>query len=151
MQARRPPSYARPFVIVFLCALVACALWSVEAWPFTAWRLFSTLRTDEQHGWAATVVSHPGGERDFPIGAQGAGTRGFSLLMNGFADRPPGQQDAVCRTWFKDGTAYLGHRPVSVRIYELTWQLSQRRGDTAAPPRRTLAWTCTERGADAVD
>jgi hypothetical protein len=149
MQARRPPRYARPFVAVLLCALIVCTFASVEAWPFTAWRLFSTLRTDEQQGWAATIVSAPGVERDFPIGSLGDGTRGFSLLMGGFADRPPGEQDAICRTWFGDGTDYLGHRPVAVRIYSLSWRLSQRLGDRPRPPMRTLAWTCTEQGAHA--
>ena len=48
MRARRPPRDARPFVAVFLCAILGCGLASVEAWPFTAWRLFSTVRTDEQ-------------------------------------------------------------------------------------------------------
>jgi hypothetical protein len=128
--------------------MIGCALASVEAWPFSAWRLFSTLRADEQHGWAATIVDEPGGERDFPIGSLGSGSRGFSLVMNGFADRSPAERDAICRTWFDDGTAYLGHRPDAVRIYSLTWRLSQRQGDHAAPPRRTLSWTCTERGAD---
>jgi hypothetical protein len=150
MQARRPPRYARPFVAVLLCALIACAAASFEAWPFTAWRLFSTLRTDEQHGWDSTVVTRPGVERDFPIGSLGDGRRGFALLMNGFADRSPADRDAICRTWFRDGIQYLRQRPVAVRIYALTWRLSERRGDQAAPPTRTLAWTCDERGAHAA-
>jgi hypothetical protein len=151
MPARRPPRYARAFIALFLCALAACMLASVEAWPFTAWRLFSTLRTDEQHGWAATIVPRRGVEHDFAIGDLGNGTRGFTLLMNGFADRSPAQQDAICRTWYADGKGSLWHPPVAVRIYSLTWRLSERRGDTTRPPQRTLAWTCTQRGADAPD
>jgi hypothetical protein len=150
MHARRPPRFARPFVVVFLCALIACATASVEAWPFTAWRLFSTLRTDEQHGWASTIAGHRGAERDFPIGSLGNGTRGFALLMKGFAERSPADRDAICRTWFRDAIRYLGHRPAGVRIYALTWHLSDRRGDRAPPPTRTLAWTCDEGGARAA-
>jgi hypothetical protein len=149
-ERRRPPSYARPFVVVLLTGLVACAAASVEAWPFTAWRLFSTPRTDQQRAWAATVVSGAGVERNFPIGRVGSGSRGFLFLMNGFADRTPAERDAICRAWVQEGTSYLGRSPVAVRIYATTRPLEPRVGNRRATPVRTLRWICTDRGAVAA-
>jgi hypothetical protein len=150
MQARRPPRYARLFVVVLVCAMIGCAAATVEAWPFSAWRLFSTLRTDEQHGWAATIVLPGGAERDFPIGALGDGNRGFTLVLNGFASRPQAERDAICRTWVREAASYTGGKSRAVRIYALTWRLSEEFGDSPRPPSRTLAWTCTTGGARAA-
>lgn len=147
---RHAPSYARPFVVVLVTGLVACAVASVDAWPFTAWRLFSTLRTDKQRGWAATVAPRAGVERSFPIGRGGSGSRGFPFLMNGFTSRTPAERDAICRAWVEEGSSYLGRSPVTVRIYATTTPLGRRVGDHRATPVRTLRWICTDQGAVAA-
>lgn len=44
----RVPRFARPFVVLFIAAIVASALCVWEPWPLTSFRLFSHVRTDQQ-------------------------------------------------------------------------------------------------------
>jgi hypothetical protein len=143
------PRYARPFVAVFLGTMVVCAVASVNAWPFSSWRLFSSLRTDRQLSWQAVAVDARGDERAYPIGPMAHGYRGFRPVMVGFARRTPSSRDAICRAWLRGATKRFGPDTTAVRIYDLTWRVSHRRGERAGPAVRTMAWTCTPEGANA--
>lgn len=142
------PRYARPFVAVFLGTVVVCAVASVNAWPFSSWRLFSSLRTDRQLSWQAVAVDARGAERAYAIGATTRGYRGFRPVMVGFARRSASGRDAICRAWLRGATKRFGPGTAAVRIYRLSWMVSHRHGERAGPPLRTLAWTCTTEGAD---
>jgi hypothetical protein len=135
-------------VVLFLSALVVCAVGAVNAWPFSSWRLFSSLRTDRQSSWQAMAVDTSGRERDFPIAAMPHGYRGFRPIMNGFASRSSGSRNAVCGIWLRGATRRFGPSTEQLRIYHLHWLLSDRHGGRAGPPKRTLAWTCGPKGAD---
>ena len=47
------PRLARPFVAVFLAALVICPVTALNPWPFSSWELFSRLRSDHEVAWVA--------------------------------------------------------------------------------------------------
>ena len=144
------PRFARPFVAVFLIAFVVCALATIEAWPLTAWRLFSHLRTQDQATWKATVVDRDGVEHDYPLGALPQGYRGFGFLMNEFVSDSPARQAELCDTWRSGADELLGFEARSVRIYQLRSDLSERDGDRAVAPLRTLMYTCRPGGVDAA-
>jgi hypothetical protein len=145
--SRAAPRYARPFVALFLAALVVCALVPFNAWPFSDWELFSRLRTDRQTGWEAIAVDSAGRERDDPI----APYRTFVSVANHFPGRSAAERDASCISWLHDATVRFGTGTRFVRIYRLEWLLSDRRGNRAASRHRTLTWVCSAKGARASD
>jgi hypothetical protein len=121
------PRYARPFVALFLAALVVCALVPLNLWPFSNWELFSRLRTDVQTGWVAVAVDRAGRRHDFPLA-----------------------QAASCAAWLRDSTALYGPGTRVVRIYRVEWDLSDQHGNQKAPRQRTLAGVCTAKDARAT-
>jgi hypothetical protein len=141
------PRYARPFVALFLTALVVCPLAAVNGWPMSSWRLFSALRSDRQTSWQAVAVDSSGDEHDFPVASMPRGYLGFRRIMAGFSRRPAGGRDAICGVWLQGATQRFGETTTLLRIYHLSWLVSDREGDRAAPPQRALAWTCSSKGA----
>jgi hypothetical protein len=144
--SRAAPRYARPFVAVFLTALIVCALVPFNAWPFSDWELFSRLRTDRQTGWEAVAVDSAGRVRDDPI----VPYRTFVSVANHFAGRSAAERDADCISWLHDASGRFGPGTRFVRIYRLEWLLSDRQGNRAAPRHRTLTWICSATGARAA-
>ena len=146
----RVPRLARPFVAVLLAAMVACAVFAWEPWPLTSFRLFSTLRADEQSAWEATTVDRDGKELPYPLGGEDHGFRGFPFTMTEFAGAAEGRRDELCRTWVDAAPMLVGREAEEVRIYRRTWRLSEREGDRALPGERALVYVCTSEGvADA--
>jgi hypothetical protein len=121
------PRYARPFVALFLAALVVCALVPLNLWPFSNWELFSRLRSAEQIGWFAVAVDAAGRKHAYPLA-----------------------HDASCAAWLRDSTLRYGPGTRVVRIYRVEWELSNRRGNRHAPRRLTSARVCSTKGARAT-
>jgi hypothetical protein len=133
-------------VVAFLATVVLCAALTVEAWPFTAFHLFSHVREDRQTGWSAVAIDARGEARPYPLNQLSQGYRGFRFLLVGFDDRSSGEKDAICRTWVEGAPKLIGLEATVVRLYALSWRLSDRVGDRAAPPHRTLRYVCTAGG-----
>lgn len=144
------PRYARPFVALFVTAMVLCPLSGANAWPFSSWRLFSALRTPNATSWQAVAVDTSGQERDYPLASVPHGYRGFGLVMGGFSKRSPAARDSICRAWVHGATKRFGPGTTEVRIYRVHRLLSDRRGRRAGPARRVLAWICGPEGARAA-
>ncbi|MDQ6725869.1 MAG: hypothetical protein M3066_06865 [Actinomycetota bacterium] len=144
------PRHARRFVALFLAALVVCAVAPVNAWPFSSWKLFSSLRTDKQTSWQAVAVDATGREQDYPIASIAHGYRGFARIVSGFPKRSAAGRDAVCAAWLTGATKRIGPGTDLLRIYRLDWLVSRRQGDRAAAPRRTLDWICDQQGLRAA-
>jgi hypothetical protein len=58
-----PPPAARRLVAVTLAALLVAGLIGFDAWPLTAWRLFSLARDNSQTEWVLEAVSADGTTR----------------------------------------------------------------------------------------
>jgi hypothetical protein len=136
-------------VALFLVAVVVFPLAAVNAWPFSSWRLFSSLRADRQTSWQALAVDSAGHERDYPVASVPHGYRGFGRIMSGFSKRSAGERNAICGVWLQGATKRFGPSVDLLRIYTLNWLVSDRHGHRAASPRRTLAWICSSQGARA--
>jgi hypothetical protein len=133
-----------------LTALVVSPLAGLNPWPFSNWELFSRLRSDRETAWAAAAVDRGGREREYRFHSFPRGDRGFEVTMTHFSERSAIERDAICAAWLRSTTEQLEASTRLLRIYHLTWLLSDRRGDRAAPPDRTLAWTCSAKGARAA-
>src|SRR5829696_7493733 len=143
------PRLARPLVAVFLVAFVICAIATIEAWPLTAWRLFSHPRSDQQTAWSATAVDERGYEHEYPLGRSEMGYRGFIFVMGNFAERSPAEQLELCDTWREGTPELLGFESREVRIYMSEWTLSDREGDLAVRGEPELRYTCRPGAVDA--
>lgn len=141
------PRYARPFVAVFLAAMIAAAVFVWEPWPLTSFRLFSHERIDRQSAWEATAVSTGGGEAGYALGSEDRGLRGFPFVMGEFTGASEERRDEICRVWLAEAPQTEGEPAAAVRIYKRSWLLSERDGDRTEPGTRALEYTCDAGGA----
>jgi len=137
-------------VALFLTALVVCPLASINAWPFSSWRLFSVVRTARQTSWQGEAVDSSGREREYAVAATSPGYRELGHVVGRFSKRSAARRDAVCGALLQGATKRFGPSTDLVRIYRLIWLLSDRVGDRSRPPHRTLAWICDPEGAHAA-
>lgn len=144
----RVPRLARLFVAALIVAMTAVAVFALEPWPLTSFRLFSTARIDEQTRWSATTVDAEGAERAYPLGGEERGFRGFPFVMSEFVATDDARRDELCRTWVEAAPELVGVDAVEVRLYLRTWKVSQRAGDEALPGRIELIYECGEGGVD---
>lgn len=94
-----PPRLARPVAYGLLAAMVVVAVLGVDAWPLTAFRLFSADRTDAATGWQVTVVAAGGAERPLTAEEHHALGRSFPTVLRRFGGRSPAGQRALCDSW----------------------------------------------------
>src|SRR5262249_40638053 len=119
------PSYARPFVVIFIGLLMVCALAPLNLWPFSSWELFSRLRDPVVSSWVAVVSGREVGAGDFAIG-----------------------RDTACEPFLRSVRERFGPA-TGVRIYRVERRLPDGDEGHLAPPYRTLVVTCAEKGARA--
>jgi hypothetical protein len=135
------PRWARWYVGVYLALFLVCGLAGFEAWPLTGWRLFADARQARQPGFQAVTVDGQGHETPIPFRDLPAGYRGDVQILKGFATLPPARQAAVCQAW-AGAVRDRGGEVAEVRIYQTVTDVSRRVGERAAPPERTLRFTC---------
>lgn len=123
--------------------MVASALFVWEPWPFTSFRLFSHVRTDQQARWEAEAVGADGRAQAYPLGALPKGVRGFAFTMSEFNAATDARRLEICNAWIQAAPELIGVDAVEVRLYLHEWLLSERSNDRAQPGTRTLEYTCT--------
>lgn len=116
------PRYARPFVVVFVGMLVACALAPLNLWPFSSWELFSRLRDPVATSWVAVVSGHDLRTRDLAVG-----------------------RHTACDPFLRSVTERFASA-TGVRIYRVERPLSDGDHSHRVPSYRTLVVTCTAKG-----
>lgn len=117
--------------------LVVCGVASIDAYPFSAFKLFSSRRDDERVSWQLVAVDRAGAEHTIDLGDLPAGYRTTTIVLRDFADMAPEERDRVCDAW-ADGARSTGEEVESVRVYERTRLL---RPDPP-PSERVLVWEC---------
>ena len=133
----------------YLAVFLVCGLAGFEAWPLTGWRLFADARPARQPGFQAVTVDRAGRETPIPFRDLPAGFQGHVQVLKAFPDLSPERQAAVCRAW-ADAVRDRGGEVAEVRIYQTVTDVSRRVGDRAAPPERTLRFTCRDGAVDAA-
>lgn len=127
----------RHLVHAFLVVLFVGGIAHLELFPFSAFRLFSELRSSERESWQLRAVDPDGGETSIRLGELPLAYRQTSRLLLGFDDLRPDERDAVCDAWaqpLRDDGADIER----VRVYRLVASV---RPD-GPPPTRTLAYEC---------
>jgi len=127
----------RRAVHLFLLVFALTGLAHLEVFPFSGFRLFSELRSDERVSWQLRAVDADGVESPIRLAELPVGYRNSTKLLPGFADLPADERDAVCEAWAGPARA-SGQDVVEVRVYEVVQGV---RPD-APPPDRRLAYTC---------
>jgi hypothetical protein len=91
-----PTRAPRALVVGALVVLLVAGLREVEAWPLTAWRLFSGTRGDEQTGWALQTVDTAGEVAPFSLADLPVGYRLATWPLGDLPAGPSAEGDALC-------------------------------------------------------
>ena len=141
------PGWTRWFVRSFLAAFVVCAIFGLDAWPLTGWRLFSHLRSEHVVSWQVTAVDPSGAETLIQFKDLGAGYRGAQFIARDFASLPPLDRVKVCEAWART-IRRVGRPVVAFRIYRVNQSLLPRaHGRAAGPATRMIEYECTVGGS----
>jgi hypothetical protein len=136
----RPSWRIRAYVLGFLAVFAICGVFALEAWPFTAWRLFSGVRPAVSRGWLVTTVTDTG--KEIPIGQAGHAQQ----LMIVFRHEPS-QQQRICTGWVHVARD-RGDTVTGVRIYRSFTDLRKHTGRRdPVKPVRYLSFTCSADGS----
>ena len=127
----------RRAVHLFLLVFALTGLAHLELFPFSGFRLFSELRSDERVSWQLLAVDADGEESPIRLSELPVGYRNSTKLLPGFADLTEAERDAICDAWAAP-TRASGQEVVEVRVYEIVQGVHP----DAAPPDRRLAHTC---------
>lgn len=131
----------RWLVRCFLLVFLACGLFGLEAWPFTAFRLFSKLRGESRTLWVADTVNPQGAETHLWFTDLPRAYQGFGLIMPSFAKLPASEQAVTCQVWLAEARR-VRTSVAALRIYRVTWSALPRVGLGPAPPLRVLTYAC---------
>ena len=131
----------RWFVRIFLAAFVTCAIFGIELWPLTGFRLFSHLRHEHVAAWQAETVDADGVAAPLELTELPRAYQGLGPVMDGFSSRSDGDRDDMCRAWLEEARRIRpGVR--EVRIFRVEWDALPRRGPRPARITRRLAVAC---------
>jgi len=136
---------ARLFVIAFAVAIAVCGAFSIEAWPLTGWRLFSSERQPISAGWMATSVDARGKETPIRFSRFPRANRYFISVMATYGSLSRDEQDATCQAWARLVRRAGDSTRGGLRLYATTRDMRRhvgRREPVAATP--TLRWTCAD-------
>ena len=134
---RPVPTWTRRFVYGFLGALLVCGLASIEAWPFSAFKLFSAIRDGERESWQIVWVDPQDREDTISLYDLPVAYRNTTTLLREFESMSKDERNEVCDAWAQP--LRERGRPVEhVRVYRRTTSL----GDEPPPATRKLMWEC---------
>ena len=122
---------------LFLAVLLVGGVAHLEAFPFSAFRLFSELRPSVRQSWELRAVDADGAETPIRLAELPLGFRNSTTLLRDFPHLTTAERDGVCDAWAQPRRD-AGHRVAGVRVYEVVDDV--RPGGTA--PRRRLAYDC---------
>jgi hypothetical protein len=131
---RRVPPLTRVVVYALLAAMVLAAMFRVEWWPITSWRLFSGVRGPIVYTWQVTDVDADGHEERLDFGVLPRAYSGWYHIVQTFPHVSVGERAAVCETWLAAVRA-TGVPAVAVRVY---FAHHDTRTDFDAPPPPTI-------------
>jgi hypothetical protein len=132
-----PSRRVRRGVHAFLVVFLVSGLLHLELFPFSAFRLFSEVRTSERESWSLEAVDRDGAEHPIHLSDLPVAYRNSTKLLLGFPTLDQAERDAICDGWAAPGRA-AGEDIVSVHVYAVVESV---RPD-GPPPRRTLAYEC---------
>jgi hypothetical protein len=127
-------------VWTLLLAVLLCGVTGLEAWPFSAFRLFSQVRTSQTVSYRLAVVDPAGTVRSLPFRALPPGYRGLNLDLDAATAGVPADRRAMCDA-IVAGARQLLPDVLVVRVYAVERDLSRRVGRRSQVISR-LAFSC---------
>jgi len=124
-------------VHAFLAVFALTGIARLELFPFTGFRLFSEIRTDERESWQLRSVGVDGRETAIRLSELPLGYRSSTKLLLEFPHLDATRRDEICDGW-SQSLRDRGVRVAEVRVYALVEGV---RPD-GPPPRRRLAYEC---------
>lgn len=127
----------RRLVHLFLLVFAVTGVAHLELFPFSGFRLFAEVRSDERVSWQLRAVDAAGDEHPIRLGALPLAYRNTSLLLLEFPSLDAAERDAICNGWAQPRRE-AGEAVAAVRVYRVVEGV--RPG--SPPPTRTLAYEC---------
>ena len=127
----------RHVVHAFLLVFAITGVARLELMPFSGFRLFSELRSDERTAWQLRAELRDGHEVPIDLGELSLGYRQTTRLIPAMEDMSDSERDAICEAWagpLRDE----GTEVAAVRVYKTITLL----GAEDRPPERSLLFEC---------
>jgi hypothetical protein len=141
-----PGRLTKVLVIASLIVFVGLAVGRVEAWPFTAWRLFSERRGPVSTAFRAYAVSPDGDERAVGLESLPLAYRQAGRLLLKFPRYDEREREGIC-TAIAEGARDDGQRLAAIRIYRVVERSRIEDGEPVKTRDRELRFTCKASGA----
>jgi hypothetical protein len=136
-----PGRLTKALVVASLILFVGLAVGRVEAWPFTAWRLFSERRGPVSTGYRAYAVSPAGEERRVGLGSLPLAYRQAGRLLLKFPRYDEREREGICEA-IAEGARADGLRPSEIRIYRVVERSRIEDGEPVKALARELRFSC---------
>jgi hypothetical protein len=114
-----PPRWARVVSRSLVALVLVCGVASVEAWPLSGIRLFSTLRSDERVSYQLRAVDPRGNESTLAFGRLPVAYRNTQNLLPDFDRRTAAEREEICDAWALTPRAN-GQSVAFLRVYRIT-------------------------------
>jgi hypothetical protein len=137
------PTRIRVFVGCFLGIVVLFGAVGFEAWPLTAFRLFSVARDDTRTSWEARTVDAEGRETPFGQADLPLGYRLAEWPLTEFPSSSDSTREAVCRGIAR-GARDAGRDVVSVRVYRVREHIRRAGGEWVIDAEPELYSECEQ-------
>ena len=139
----RPPRAVRRFVAVLFALLAVAGLIGFEAWPLTAWRLFSLARDDQQTRWEVDALDVEGDSVTVDLDELPIAYRNAEWPLSGLAGAGERRRDEVCRALLR---GVRGELPDAVALHVVRnhRQVHEEGGDWVVTEDREVWHECGE-------
>ncbi len=91
-----PPRWVRATILALLGLFFLFGLVGLEAWPLTAWHLFSTTREQSETSWQAYAVTPDGAEHRVVFVELPTAFRHSDRLLSSLPHLPDDEAEAAC-------------------------------------------------------
>jgi hypothetical protein len=139
----RPPTAVRRFVVALFVLLAVPGIIGFEAWPLTAWRLFSLARDEEQTRWEVDGVGPDGDAVRVDFDELPIAFRNAEWPLAGLPGAGDGRRNEVCRALL-DGVQGELPDAVALRIIRNHRRLHEEDGEWVVTEDRQLFHECGE-------
>ena len=114
-----PPRWARVLSISLIALVLVCGVARVEAWPLSAFRLFSGMRGAERVSYQLQAVDPQGKETELPFGRLPVAYRNTQNLLPHFNRMTAAEREEICDAWARTPREN-GQSVAFLRVYRIT-------------------------------
>lgn len=94
-----PPRWARAFSYALITLVLLCGVASIEAWPMSAFKLFSGMRGDTRVSYQIRLVDSDGDESELAFRDLPVAYRNTHIVIPRFSRMSEDERDEYCNAW----------------------------------------------------